>query len=86
MCPDLVRSHAQVDDAGVRQAQSKHKFTEVAIIGDQDAVLSISDVQNLSVGQCRWIVASNPGSIVPALLQVHRNSGVATCVDQEAQC
>jgi hypothetical protein len=81
-----MRSHAQVDDTGVSKAQLKHKLTEVAIIGDQNAALLVSNLQDRGIWQIGGVIAANSCGVMPARSEMRRNPGITTGVDEKLQC
>ena len=58
------RVQAQVDDAGVRLAQSKDKLTEIAVVGDEYPLLTIRQGEDVNILHVSGIVGSDPGHIM----------------------
>ncbi len=80
-----VVTEAQVDDALVRLALTENELAEVAIVGDQDAPLGVSETQHLGVRQARRVLATDPDRIVATTLEVGDQTRVAALIQQESQ-
>jgi len=59
-----VQRKTEQDDPGVRKLALEDEITEILVIGDEDALLAMGDVQDFPIRDSGWIVTPNPGAVV----------------------
>ena len=78
-------AETKIHHTRVRLVEAKHQFAEVAVIGDEDPFLSMSDRENLCVRQTLRIVFSHSPGIVAERNQKRQETGVGTLIKQESK-
>lgn len=72
------------DDTAMRPAMHGHEFTEIAIVGHQDPIVTVGDVQNDRILEIARIVVPDARHVVPEPEEVTGDAGVGTSVDQKS--
>jgi hypothetical protein len=74
---------AQENDAGVGLLKAKHELTKVAVIGDKDTLLGMSQGEHRPVCQPCWIIAGDPGRVMATLSERVEEARIRTLIQQE---
>jgi len=78
-----VVAEPEVDDASVRLVEANHTITEVAIVCDENAALGMGNLEDLRVVQSPWVVAFDPGGVIPVCVAVVDEAGIGTLIQEE---
>ena len=80
---DVLVSQTKEDDPCVRKPLPDDQLAEISIIGDQDALLPVSDAQDLGIFDGAGVVSDNRSDIMPEALKVGCERQVSAFIQQE---
>lgn len=76
--------HTKVDGAGVRKVAANDQFTEVAVVGNEDATLPMRGREQFNVWKATSIVDTTNGDIMAELAQVQSDPSLDVLIEQES--
>ncbi|HEV2107769.1 MAG TPA: hypothetical protein VGR16_05860 [Thermomicrobiales bacterium] len=69
------------NDPGIRSALAKDELAEIAIVGDEDAVLAGGNSEHVGVPHAVWMVAANSRCVVAQAMKIWNQPGVGALIE-----
>ncbi len=79
-----IEGQSKIDNPMMRDLVQEDELTKVAIVGDEDALLGMSDAQHFTVRESVGIVVGNGSYVVPFVLEKRSDLELSALIQQES--